>query len=49
MVKPEYKQTDVGVIPEDWSCAKIKDIATILMCKRIFAHQTTENGEIPFY
>lgn len=49
MVKQGYKQTDVGVIPEDWSCAKIEDIATILMCKRIFADQTTENGEIPFY
>ena len=49
MVRPGYKQTDVGVIPEDWSCAKIEDIATILMCKRIFADQTTENGEIPFY
>lgn len=49
MVKQGYKKTEVGVIPEDWSCAKIEDIATILMCKRIFADQTTENGEIPFY
>ena len=49
MVKQGYKQTDVGLIPEDWDCAKIEDIATISMCKRIFADQTTENGEIPFY
>ena len=49
MVKPGYKQTEIGVIPQEWTCAKIEDIATILMCKRIFADQTTENGEIPFY
>ena len=49
MVKKGYKQTEVGVIPQEWTCAKIEDIATISMCKRIFADQTTENGEIPFY
>ena len=49
MVKQGYKQTEIGVIPEDWDCAKIEDIATISMCKRIFADQTTENGDIPFY
>lgn len=49
MVKQGYKQTEIGVIPEDWNCAKIEDIATISMCKRIFADQTTENGDVPFY
>ncbi len=49
MIQNGYKQTEVGVIPEDWRSAKIEDIATISMCKRIFADQTTENGEIPFY
>ena len=49
MVKQGYKQTEIGMIPQEWSCAKIEDIATISMCKRIFADQTTENGEIPFY
>lgn len=44
-----YKQTDIGIIPKDWDCVKIEDVATISMCKRIFADQTTENGEIPFY
>ena len=44
-----YKQTEIGVIPEDWRCAKMEEIATISMCKRIFADQTTEKGEIPFY
>lgn len=49
MVKQGYKQTEIGVIPEDWECVKIEDVANISMCKRIFADQTTENGEIPFY
>lgn len=49
MVKKGYKQTEIGVIPEEWDCVKIENVATISMCKRIFAHQTTENGEIPFY
>ena len=49
MIPNGYKQTEVGVIPADWRCAKIEDIATISMCKRIFADQTTEKGEIPFY
>ena len=44
-----YKQTDLGIIPKDWDCVNIEDVATISMCKRIFADQTTENGEIPFY
>lgn len=49
MVNQGYKKAEIGVIPEDWRCAKIEDVATISMCKRIFADQTTENGEIPFY
>ncbi|MBR2465938.1 MAG: restriction endonuclease subunit S [Clostridia bacterium] len=49
MIPQGYKQTEIGVIPEEWFCAKIEDIATISMCKRIFADQTTENGDIPFY
>ena len=49
MIPQGYKQTEIGVIPEEWFCAKIEDIATISMCKRVFADQTTENGDIPFY
>ena len=49
MIPQGYKQTEIGMIPQEWTCAKIEDIATISMCKRIFADQTTENGEIPFY
>ncbi len=28
-VKPGYKQTEVGVIPEEWDYAAIKDVADI--------------------
>ena len=49
MVKKGYKQTEVGMIPEDWECVKIKDVATISMCKRIFANQTSTIGDVPFY
>ena len=49
MVKKGYKQTEVGVIPEDWECVKIKDVATISMCKRTFANQTSTIGDVPFY
>lgn len=49
MVKPGYKQTEIGVIPEDWAAVKIGDIATVCMCKRIFSEQTQKEGEIPFF
>lgn len=49
MVKPGYMQTEVGVIPEDWEDKKLGELAKVCMCKRIFADQTAENGEIPFF
>ena len=49
MIPYGYKRTEVGVIPEDWECVKIKDVATISMCKRIFANQTSTIGDVPFY
>ena len=49
MVKPGYKQTEVGVIPEDWEDKTLGEIGKVCMCKRIFAEQTSESGEIPFF
>lgn len=49
MVKPGYKQTEIGVIPEDWEGKKLGEIAKVCMCKRIFADQTSGIGEIPFF
>lgn len=44
-----YKQTEVGVIPEDWKIKHLGDIGEVKMCRRIFNHETTSDGEIPFY
>lgn len=45
----KYKQTEIGVIPEDWRVYKLGDVGDVKMCKRIFSYQTTKNGDIPFY
>lgn len=44
-----YKQTEVGLIPEDWNVKSLGDVGEVKMCKRIFNHQTKDNGDIPFY
>ncbi|MGN0920200.1 MAG: restriction endonuclease subunit S [Cellvibrio sp.] len=44
-----YKQTEVGVIPEDWEAVKLGDVADVKMCKRILSHQTVKCGGIPFF
>jgi len=48
-VKPGYKMTEVGVIPEDWKDASLGELAEIRMCKRIFSEQTNPSGDIPFF
>lgn len=32
-----------------WKTKKLGEVAEVCMCKRIFAHQTSKNGNIPFY
>lgn len=49
MVKPGYKQTEIGVIPQDWEDRKLGEVGNVCMCKRIFAEQTSGTGEIPFF
>ena len=49
MVKKGYKQTEIGVIPEDWEVKKLGNIGNPTMCKRIFKSQTKKIGDIPFY
>ena len=34
---------------EDWEQRKLGEIGSVAMCRRIFKHQTTESGEIPFF
>ncbi|MBP6370157.1 MAG: restriction endonuclease subunit S [Paludibacteraceae bacterium] len=45
----QYKNTPIGPIPTEWEVKKLGDIGKVRMCKRIFSHQTTEIGDIPFY
>lgn len=33
----------------DWVDKQLGDLSTVQMCKRIFKHETKENGQIPFY
>jgi type I restriction enzyme S subunit len=47
--KQGYKQTEVGLIPEDWSIRNLREVGDAKMCKRIFSYQTSERGDIPFY
>lgn len=49
MVKLGYKQTEIGIIPESWKDKKLGEIGKVCMCKRIFADQTSDTGEIPFF
>ncbi len=44
-----YKNTEVGVIPEEWHAKLLGEIGAVRMCKRIFKHQTREVGDVPFY
>ena len=47
-VKPGYKQTEVGVIPEDWEVRRLSDLAELLSSKRIFESDYVSMG-VPFY
>ena len=45
-----YKQTSIGIIPEDWEVKKLGAIGKVKMCKRIFKEQTSEIASgIPFF
>jgi len=48
-VKPGYKQTEVGVIPEEWDVKPLGEIGGVRMCKRVLKQQTREHGDVPFY
>ena len=50
MVKENImKQTEIGLLPEDWEVRKLGELGEVKMCKRIFQHQTSEFGDIPFF
>jgi type I restriction enzyme S subunit len=47
-LKPGYKQTEVGVIPEDWEVQELSNVAELTSSKRIFETDYVQSG-IPFY
>lgn len=49
IIREDYKKTELGWIPEDWEVRRLGELGEINMCKRIFNHETTETGSIPFY
>lgn len=49
MIETRFKQTEIGLIPEDWEVTPLNTLGNVKMCKRIMKHQTSEVGDIPFY
>jgi hypothetical protein len=47
-MKPGYKQTEVGVIPEEWDVKTLGQMAALTSSKRIFESDYVPFG-IPFY
>ena len=48
MVKPGYKQTEIGVIPEDWEVSPAKNLMKIETGSRN-TEDKSENGEYLFF
>lgn len=49
MIETKFKNSEVGLIPEDWVAVTLSSIGEVKMCKRILKEQTTESGDVPFY
>lgn len=49
MKENNFKPSPLGPIPHDWEVTPLGSLGEVQMCKRIFSHQTTEIGEIPFF
>ncbi len=47
-IRPGYKQTEVGVIPEDWECDAIKNLAQISTGNKN-TQDKVESGVYPFF
>jgi type I restriction enzyme S subunit len=48
-LKKGYKQTELGIIPENWGVKNLGELGEVKMCKRIFSYQTKTQGDIPFF
>lgn len=49
MKTAKFKDSPLGPIPQDWEVKRLGEIGEPLMCKRVLKHQTSEQGDIPFY
>ena len=47
-VRPGYKQTEVGIIPEEWAIDYIENLAQITTGSRN-TQDRIEDGEYPFF
>lgn len=47
-VKPGYKQTEVGVIPEEWGVKRLGELFDVGSSKRVFQSEWQTHG-VPFY
>ena len=43
-----YKQTEIGVLPEDWEVVSLKQVYDITSSKRVFQSEWKDSG-VPFY
>ncbi len=43
-IKPGYKQTEVGIIPEDWEIKKIRDVCTLINGRGFKPHEWKSKG-----
>jgi len=48
-LRPGYKRTLVGDIPDDWEVRALGEIGEVRMCKRVLKQQTRVRGEVPFF
>lgn len=49
LIKPGYKQTEVGVIPEDWEVKQLGNLATLKSGESITAERIDDCSEFPCY
>ncbi len=45
--KTKFKQTEIGMIPEDWKVRRYEDLVTVSTGKGLKRDEFIENGEFP--
>lgn len=49
MKETRFRDTEIGLVPEEWEMISLGDVGEVRMCKRIMKFQTAEKGDIPFF